>query len=254
MSKIGLIYCGFNTEEYIEKSLRPWIEARQNHLVGNDYMLCAVSVPFEGFDVGACDNTHTQLYQHLQNGEIDHLITSDKPMKETEARGAALKWLVAQGVETLVQWDSDELATTDQIAKILSFIAANPFTDCFRFSYKNLVFTENQYLAEPFTPMRAHRVKSGSYVADSFYDDNNVLYRGTITRDFKRDIDRVVKTIPKSLVWIKHATWISNERSHKKVLYQQARNWKCSFSWDDAQGGLIFNPALPAPEIARDEA
>lgn len=252
--KIGVIWVGFQTEDYVRPSSSPWIAAREHKLCGHEFLIAAVSVPFQGFDVGEHDNTRVVLHEFAQMGKIDWLIAHDTPMKETDARGEALRWLVAQGVTHVWQHDSDEFITVQEIAAIIRFIEARPHVDWFRLSLKNQVFTPSQYLVEPFTPPRIHRVDIGGYQAHSFYQDNNILYGGKVTRDLKPDMEFPHCLVPKSVAWIRHASWLNNSRSRAKCAYQAAR-WgadKCTFAWDDSKGGLIFNPAMPAPEIARE--
>ncbi len=254
--KIGVIYVGFNTEEYIAGSLGPWLEARASRLDGHEYVIAAVSVPFVGFDVGEMDHTYEALQLCKHTGKIDWLLAGTEPMKETEARGHALKWLVAQGVTHIVQWDSDEFPTTEQLSAILRFVAARPFVDFFRISYKNLVFTPDQYLAEPFTPPRIHKVHNGSgFLAAGFHQDNGVYYERPWSGERVLDTQLTSCTVPKHIAFVRHASWLNNSRSRRKISYQAARGWpNCTFAWDDTQGGLIWNPALPIPETARDSS
>ena len=67
-------------------------------------------------------------------------------------------------------------------------------------------------------------------------------------------------TVPKECAWIPHQTWMSDEKSKKKIDYQlRGRGWPaCSYSWDESRGGLVFNEeyyrarGLPLPETAQD--
>lgn len=254
--KVGVILCAWQAGDYLARSLTPWIDARKARLGGNDFVICAVSVPFVDFEQPAqLDDTHDRLALHWRCADIDHMVTSDTPMKETEARGAALRWLVEQGCDILVQWDSDEVATVEQLAAILRFAEGQPFTSWFRLSLVNLVFDEHTRLVDPFTPPRIHRVRAGSYRACGFYDDNNVLYCGTITRDFKHDVQLPSMTIPESVAAPLHYTWLNDERSKKKLEYQRRRWGHSAFRWDDKLG-LQFNEAyyrahgLSIPEVA----
>lgn len=256
MSVIGVIYCGFNCADLIEQSLTPWVEARATNLGGNQYLICCTSVPFLHFGDGrAHDSTHLILNEKWANREIDHIISHEIPTKETAARGEALKWLVGQGCDTLIQVDSDESHTLDEINRIFTFVAARPEIAAFRGSLKNWVEIGGTrgYLAEPFTPMRIHRVRHNTFLADSFWDDNNVLYRGTLTRNFMRDVDLPVLQIPKSVAWVSHETWPSNHRGELKSKYQLARGWTPSYLWDEEENMLVFNPAVPVPEIVVEE-
>lgn len=266
--KIGVIYCGYGTNEYIKDSLGPWINARATKLGGHEYMICAVSLCFKGFD-GADDGTQSMLRSYLGDGSIDWLITGPNGQPETAARGEALRWLVDNGADVIWQADSDEFYELDQIDRIARFVEANPWVVWFRLSLRNTVFTKDQYLVEPFTPPRIHQVKHGYLVSESFWDDNNVLYRGWPRRSWpdwneiieldkypSKDTSFASMTVPQSVAWIRHETWLSNERSKSKLSYQRARGWTCSFTWDDTNNRLIFNEAYykargePLPEVA----
>ena len=261
MSKYGIIWVGHQCEDMLERSLSPWIEARKSRLGGHDFVICAVSVPFEGFSQdGPQDDTVEALLARRVGGQIDHLISNlrmdgvddNRKWKETEARGEALQWLVCQGCDLTFMVDADEFYTSTDIFRILKFVEVYPLVDWFKISLHNAVFNEKTFLKEPFAPPRIHRVKVRGYQADSFWDDNNVLYCGTITRDLKRDIDLCCKTIPRSVAYPTHLSWLDNERSRKKCEYQESRSWKCSFRWNYDTGHLEWNPELPIPETETD--
>lgn len=261
-----IIFCAWQTREYLDESLTPWIEARRQSLGGHTFRIVAVCVPFVGFDHSdAPDGTRDYLYGALERGEIDEVINGDLPRTEVVARGAALQWAIQHSEgdgmdEATWQWDADEVATLDEIQRMADFMAANPLVAWARTSYRNAVFAKDQFLAEPFTPARIHRlaVPGRSYRAHSFYDDNNVMYGGTITRDLKRDLEFSSVTIPSSVAFPRHYTWLNDQRSRKKCAYQLARWGLCSFRWDDATNGLQFNEGyyrergLPLPEIVKE--
>ena len=255
--KIGIIYTAFNTDEYFARSLASWVEARRTRLGGHHFVIAAVSVPFVGFETSQVDSTCSRMKREQGEGTIDHLIVDRSPMPETQARGEALKWLVAAGTDCTIMVDSDEFWTIEQIASILDFVIKNPFIIWFKVSYKNRVFTKDQYLVEPFTPPRIHRSYFEGITASGFWDDNNVIYN-IEQGDQIRDIELPSLTIPISVAWVDHYTWISDSRSKEKVQYQMRRWGQSSFSWEDSRGGLIFNEAYykargqPLPEVAKD--
>jgi len=248
MSKIGLILVGHNCAEYFDECLNPWLEAKKEFNI----KICAVNCPFEGFPVDEDDESRDRLIKLRDSGEIDHLIMSEGPIKETEARGAALKWLVAQDCEISIMVDFDEVYQLEDIRKIIGFVEKQKFTVAFKVPLKNYVFNTRTYLAQPFEPFRIHRLRHNGYEAYGFWDDNNVQYRGTITRDIKYDIHFPYATIPSSLVFVKHFSWISNYRSRCKCLYQQNRQWVSSFIWDEKENTLKFNPIMPEPKVIKE--
>lgn len=260
MARFGVIFAAWQSEDLLDESLSPWVAARQARLGGHEYVICAVSVPFVGFpQPEVLDGTVSSLQRALGSGDIDQLVTSPIPLTEVAARGEALRWLVTAGCTVLVQADSDEAYRESDILGVARWVEANPFSVWARVSLRNAVFTRDQYLTEPFTPPRVHRVRVGSYRAHSFWDDNNVLYGGTITRDLKRDVDAFASaTIPTALCHPRHYSWLSDTRSRDKVAYQRRRWGHCSYQWDETTQTLAFDPTyysrrgLPLPEVAID--
>lgn len=248
--KIGLIVVGRNMEEYFGACLAPWLRARGGRLLDHEFMIAGVCVPFMGFPEQEDDGTGERFEELYRKGDIDLILHQNGAMPETEARGRALNNLVAHHCDLVIQVDLDELWTYKEIERVLRFVEGEPLVAWFKVCYKNLVFTEDQWLKDPFTPARIFRTKVGGYKAHSFYADNNILYGGTITRDLKRDEDFSHLTIPMHVAHVKHLTWLQDNRSKLKVEYQTARGWQCSFAWDEAKG-LIFNPVFRAPEVVR---
>lgn len=239
--KIGVLFCAYSTLDMLPESLAPWLAAKASRLGGHDYLITAVSCPFLGFPDAKDDGTVDALFKQVSHDKIDHLVVSDTPIPETEARGRALRWLAAQGCDLSIMVDSDEFYSMDEISRIMTFVSARPLIAAFKGSFRNCVFDENTYVTQPFRPMRIHRVRYGDYLLDSFWDDNNALYRAA-NGDFKRDIDLPVAQIPQSVQFTKHLTWISDERSRKKCEYQtKARGWECSFRWNYSLDRLEWN-------------
>ena len=255
--KIGVIFTAFNTEEYIAESLKGLIDARQNKLDGHEFFMVAVSLPFKDFPIENRDNTQEILKNYYNAKLIDELIIEPEFIKETEARTLALKKLIDNNCTFSWQIDSDEFYSIDHISKIIKFLEFNKLCAWFKVSYKNFVFDTNTYLIEPFIPARIHRLKfhdaNIKIIADSFYDDNNILYKENDGNVLFWDSGMPNMTIPKNYVWIPHYCWLSNERSKKKIDYQMKRWGRCSYKWEN---GLIFNREYyksinqPLPETA----
>ncbi len=261
--KIGCIFVAWQSADLLPSSLTPWVEAKRAQLGGHEYIVAAVSVPFEGFpQEEERDATRSILGAAAHVGDIDHVIVTDKPMKETEARGAALRWLVEKGVDTLWQHDSDEVAAQDDIARIAAFVENQPYVTWFRLSLRNAVFSPTTFLVEPFTPPRIHRVHARGYRAHSFSADNDVAYGGTITRDIIPQDRFSSMTVPTSVAFVRHLSWLNDLRSKRKCAYQQHR-WAppvgagCAFRWDETRG-LVWNEehfkltGQPIPDVIHD--
>lgn len=261
--KLGLIYTAYNTREYITRSLQPWIDFRWSKKLRADFLdhevvICAVNVAFVGFENGPEDGTRALLEDYREHGDIDYLITGPDNILEITARGMALRYLIDKECDTIIQWDSDEIPMENQINGIIGFVQANPFVAWFRLSYRNAYQTPDQYIAEPFTPPRIHRVQVDGYRVHSFSADNDIQYGGTITRDIKHQSHFPSLTIPASVAHIKHLTWLSDSRSRAKERYQRTRWGVCSFKWSEERQTIEFDSEYYAargeslPKVLRD--
>lgn len=233
--RIGIIYCAYSSEEYVEKSLEPFLAGAKGH----SFVVSAISYPFEKFEKGGNKKTLDILRKYRDEGKII-LNYGAEPIKETSARQIALTSLLQKGVDLVWMVDSDEFYTKEQIEKIIRFVAEEEFVTWFRVCFKNRVF-DNQYLEVPFCPPRIFRIKAPNYTIGQFYDDNNISYMGRLKNDVILDLALSNMTIPKSIAWVDHMTWLNNERSKKKVEYQNARGWNCSFKWNYEKNCLEFN-------------
>lgn len=257
--KLGVIFCGFNTAQYISDSLFPWIEARRKQIDGNQIVISAVSVPFVRFPGERTDSTAKIISDHFLKGDIDQCCVDNEPLEETVVRGNSLNYLKSVGCDAVIQVDSDEFYTLEQIEKILNIVNFNPFVVWFRLSLKNYIFDGKTYLEEPFQPPRIHRIKTvDGFEAAGFWDDNSVFY--TNGENTYQDRSFPTKTIHKNIIWVKHMTWLNDERGRDKVNYQKSRwgNDLCSYEWDDEKKELKFNGAyykrmgMPIPNVIKE--
>lgn len=250
--RVGVIFTAWQMAEYLPQSLGPWTDVRAQRLDDHEIVICAINVPFAGFPQAETSDVTTQILKNrLEDQEIDHLITSDEPMAETEARGAALTYLKTRDVDIVVQWDADEITTEYDISRILRYVDGQPYVAWFRISYANLVFDRRTRLVDPFTPPRIHRVQFGIDEATHFSADNDIAYGP------RHQSALPSMTIPEAVAAPLHYSWVADDetsraRCRAKIRYQlEGRQWpSCSFAWDDADG-LIFNPALSAPRTQR---
>ncbi len=245
MKTIGILYCGFNTEEYVDASIQPWINARADKLMDCEFVICAVSVPFleyKGDDFR--DGTTEALNDYYKNFKIDHLITEPQHVPEWIARNQAAQYLINQGAEILILVDSDEIWKEDQIQDVLSRVYLDKYTSWFSVQYRNFIFAKDQYLVDPFAPPRIFRVKTNGYTILNCVYDNDFSY-GTECFEFNKNCKKEVsfRELPTKTirgVLVDHYSWLSCENSRKKVKYQLKRWGACSYKWDDING-LSFN-------------
>jgi hypothetical protein len=244
---IGVIYCGYNTEEYVDQSIQPWINARENRLGGDEFVICAVSVPFEEYkDDPFKDSTTDALKDYYNNFKIDQLITEPKYVKEHVARDAALQWLLTKGVEIVCMVDSDEIFTESQISDIFNKVHLDRFTSWFSIQYRNFVFDKETYLIEPFTPPRIFRVNTNGYTLTKFFWDNDLQYsmhHYENSRLAHKEIS--YRELPHKLIRntpVNHYTWMNNPSGKRKCAYQLKHfSGVCGYKWDENNNCLVFN-------------
>lgn len=230
--KIGIIYCGYNTEEYVKDTIAPWIKAKQRY----DMIISAVSVPFEeylGLDQGK-DETTNILIDLLKENKIDSLYTDPKYVKESMARNFCLFNLLDKKCDLVVLVDSDEFYTDKDIDKLIDYINNTPQYDCYEVHLKNYVF-DGTYWVDGFHPFRAFRNDRNMGI-NQFYWDNDLIFNNGKTHKYTNYI-----TIPKDILHIKHMTWLNNEKSKLKVQYHLKHFGGCSYKWDEASNKLEFD-------------
>jgi hypothetical protein len=259
--RIGILFCAYNCEETVHESLNGWLQAKESKLDGNEYIISAVSVPFKEYkDINQNpDNTQYVLGEYVQSNKVDYLVSSPEFISESEARNLALEPLLTENLDLVILFDGDEIITTSQISNIINFIRLDPWCSWFSFSYKNYVFDTNTYLVDPFTPPRAFRVKTNGYILSSFNWDNDTVYKNILNSEYIFFKRLPTKVIPTSVAWIKHLTWLNNEKTKNKIAYQLNHfNGVCSYGWDREKDCLEFNMDfysknnIPLPITAKD--
>jgi hypothetical protein len=267
--KIGVLYVGYNQESYVSHSLSSWIFAKKVNLANHEYIISAVSLPFKEYKERNIieDNTISILDHSLEYKEIDSLIKEPKYISETEARNMSLQFLLANKVDVVILVDSDEFYTLEDIEKIFTYVSLERWISWFAVSLKNYVFDENTYLKIPFTPPRIFRTVTNGYRLLEMSYDNDVTYQTTLLTpkgDVVRNIshrDLPTKIIPQNIAFVRHLTWLSNEKTKEKIIYQKSR-WGengCSFEWNNELNALEFSKAYylsnhkSYPEILKDE-
>lgn len=264
--KIGILYCAYNCAEYLEKSLYPWIEVKEKHALGHNYIISAVSVPFEEYRdiVLTPDDTTEKLKFLADSGKIDNLVSEPKYVKEHIARNSALQFLLKADVDYVILWDGDECPQVKQLEAIIAFALRDSYITWFAVSYKNFVFDEKTFMVEPFMPPRIFKVFSNGYRLKEFYWDNDIHYventgdQFKVITEGKTDAQLFAKselfeekksyknmssaTIPDGVAWINHYSWIDNDKTKAKVEYQNKHfQGRCSFSVNKSSNKLEFN-------------
>ena len=243
----GIIYCGYNTEEYVVDSITPFLER-------DNFVVSAVSLPFaeyEGVD-NFKDNTTNILRELVGQRKLKYLVDNPPFIKEHEARNLALEPLSKYNIDYIWLVDSDEIYTPKQIEDICNYVEASD-SNFFHLSLKNFVFDKNHYLEEPFCPPRIFKTKLDiPAVLSEFYWDNDVAYMcsGRLSawgedfvsaRLFPYKQLQGVETIPSDIAFIDHYSWLNNTIGKRKVAYQLKHFGHCGYKWNEKKKCLEFD-------------
>lgn len=247
--KWGILLTAFNCADTLEQCLTPWIELKDE--LG--LVISAVSVPFAEYKDMAVpvDNTRDILEGYLARREIDFLFTEPDYLGEAAARSLALNPLLSIDVETVQLLDGDEVMEPKQIRAAYKFVEKSEDVCWFSNHFRNYIGDGKGYV-EGFCPPRFFRTKCGNLSLNRFVWDNDPVYRREDGVEFDyRNLPASV--MPKNLYYPRHYTWMQNERSRLKIIYQTKHFGHCSYKWED--GEIKFNPdyykkiGKPIPEL-----
>lgn len=232
---IGLILAQRNDGEYLTRCLEPWITWRKD----NPLLISCLDVCFgENGSGGSTDGSFETLQRYKNANLIDFLQQPPDGLKEHDARNVALKWLLEKKCDTIISIGADEIFTSLDTRKIFKYIEKEEFVPIFRIHYKNYVGDEKHYV-KGFNPQRIWRVNYNGYKLQKFFWDDDILY---LNEKGEEVIDRNLpqKTVPN--VFVKHLTWLSNERSRNKIIYQNRHFVTgCGYKWNDENKSVEIN-------------
>ena len=255
MKKYGIIYCGYNTEDYVLKSIEPFLN-RDNHIVS------AVSVPFKeykGIDT-LHDHTTDLLRELVEQKKLKYLVDSPQYVTEAEARNFALFYLKKYNIDYVWLVDSDEFYTEEHINKIEEYVESSN-KNLFKLSLKNHVFDLDHYLEEPFCPPRIFKtnIKDNLFL-EGFYWDNDICYRKGEDKGSMISYEGIedLEIIPKEVAYIPHYTWLNDRIGKRKVEYQHRHFGHCGYKWNNDKHCLEFDESfhekhnIPIPKVTKD--
>lgn len=261
--KIGIIAQGKNCADVLDEVLKPWIELFQEL----DIHICLVTSTFKemekiGEPIENIDGTWNLMESYASRFHKNiSAVRFENYTTEAESRERARQVLMAKDIDVDLIWLldlSDEFYTKEQILNILKFVKSESFCAWFGISFKNYIFDKKTYLKKPFTPPRIWRTQLDEYKLSECIYDNDFSYK---TGDGSEISDKRLPNyiIPHSYAWIKHYTWLNDERSRKKVMYQNhhfSHGAGCFLDWVDDQ--LVWNKSYfektkePVPEVIKE--
>ncbi len=248
--KLGIIFCAYGIPEYVGQSINSWIKAKEKY----DIKIAAVHGQFKEYHENGIEDKDEATLLHLGvlSGEkkIDYLYyqnnyyNNEQKIYQTEAeiRDKGLQYLLDENVDYVMLWDSDEAITDIEIDNLFTYLQDpdNQLYTYHRIEYKNLIW--NNKFIRGFNPKRVFKVDFENHKLYKCYNDNDFLYHTKLTNSsikIYRDEQFSGKQIPINLINPLHFSWNDYERSKKKIDYQRARGWDCSYTYDDKE--ISFN-------------
>jgi hypothetical protein len=243
--KIGVLFTVYNCEKYLEKCLSPWFELKNRY----NFIFATNSGMFSDYLTLGIPYRNKETLEILKEYDLDFLITTkgNNLLGEDESRNMCLEFLNGRGCDLIWVLDGDEVYTKNQIINIMEFIHKNPTFDHYSVNFKNLTIKEHLFLDYPheriFWTNRYGGIKH-------FYFDNRFQYNdGT---DF---FSALGVEIPKSVAYIKHNSWLSDDiRTKDKIIYQKFRycgpngdlpiECRCTYEWDTINDRLKFSESF----------
>jgi len=231
--KIGVLLSAYNSEEYIDGCLQPWINLKNEF----EIIIGCNSGMYKEYTTLGFKPRNKETLAKLINYELDFLITTGMGslLNENDSKNNVLH-VLKNNCDLIWIVDSDEFYTEVEIRNILNFIQKTHQYDWYSVNLKNYTFTK-QLWVDGFCPPRIFRTDRNGGI-EHFYFDNHILYKDGETFESKPTI-----SIPRDVAWIKHYSWLSEDsRTKEKISYQQQRFiGGCSFVWDEETNSLKYS-------------
>lgn len=263
---IGLLLACYNDIEFFDDCLKPWVELKEE-------LNIKIAISFGIFkqykELGYIDDGRDASEHIIHKKYEDFLYIQNnywyqKPEEfiyqtEIELRNYSLNYLLKENCDYIKLIGIDEIYTKDQIRDLVNYIKSNQSVCSFNIRMKNFVFDKNHYILD-FCPVRVYKVNYIDWKLKGFHGDDEGYYENDLEE--KSDYRRFPNIeIPNVLP--KHFTWLDDERSRGKILYQRLR-WNgengCSFTYDknnklcfNEEYFKIYNKTKPEVFIINDE-
>lgn len=254
--KIGFLMCGYECDEYIDRVLAPWVELK-NQSSSDQFVFSCVYGQFKEYaEMFGQQQVTKPEWANKYSDLIDNFILAETPDSEANHRNLALKYLQDQQCDIIWLLDiQDEIYSLEGIKNIIQYVKSNEYYCWYSVSLKNYVFDEKTYLLDPFTPPRIFRTSFNGFKLKNFSFDNDPVYQDAKIMDlpgidysFDSTRYRSYKqfsniTIPVSVCGnVNHYTWLNNEKSKFKILYQNKHfNGICGYKWNEQENKVEFN-------------
>ena len=222
--KIGILLSAYNSEEYIDECLRPWINLKNEF----DITIGCNSGMYKEYINFGFRPKNKETLTKLINYELDFLITTGikSLFGENDSKNNVLH-VLKNNCDLVWIVDSDELYSETDIKNIINYIKETHEFDWYSINFKNYTFTEKTFI-DGFCPPRIFRTDRNGGI-NKFYFDNHILYNDGDIFENKSN-----RSIPRNVAWIDHYSWLNKDsRSIEKIEYQNQRfGGECAFRWN----------------------
>ena len=235
--KIGLLLTAYNSENYINSCLDPWVKLKEKYNIE----IAANSGMFSDYKALGFENKNQGTLDKLNQYKFDYFIKTDDQnlLDEDSSRNKCLNYLInEQNCDLIWVLDADEIYKGLEIENIINYVNKN---DALYYSvnFKNYIFTKDY--SSDYSPPRIFWTNRNSGIK-KFHFDNYITYNdNSVSEAFPHH------EIPKNIAYVDHYSWLAEDsRTKEKIIYQNKRfageeNAKCAFVWDNNYDCLLFN-------------
>lgn len=229
--RIGVLLTAYNSENYIDECLEPWLNLKDELDI---FIGCNSGMFKDYLDLGFKPNNKKTLSKLVEKN-LDFLVATGSKilLDEDTSRNTVLNTM-KKDCDLIWILDSDEFYKEDEIRNILKVISETPQYDWYSINFRNFTLTENLW-TDGYCPPRIFRTDRYDGISH-FYFDNHIVYNNGEAFDYKPNF-----SIPRNIAWVKHYTWLESDvRTKEKIKYQNYRfSGGCSFEWDEESSNKL---------------
>lgn len=240
--KIGITMIGYECQEQLEKVLPYWIRLKENPPANSRIESIKIGFThgcFEetaklGFPILSTDGTIEHLMKLKDTDSIDYLQIRDTPQKEYEMWTNGFQTF-KDDIDLLWMLNTDEFWELDEIENVLKYIENNDLLDFYKVNFKNFCIDEDTWIDDFIVPRIWWAKKQGGI--KRFYQDDLLEYNNG-----KKDVQCSHLTIPPSVAFPKHYSWVGSKAYlQRKLNFQKLRYGGSSYRWNDITDKLELN-------------
>lgn len=240
--KIGVIFCIYNCEEYVDRCVSSWFDLRSKI----DFIFTVTSGRFIDYATLGIPDNNLQTKRKLAEWDFDYcsITGGEKLLDEDSSRNRCLEFLKPHHCDLIWLVDGDEFYTESDIISILDFVNKHEEIEAFSVNFKNYSIEYPLFLnyTRPTLYRNSMYGGIGRFFFDCFYSCSDGVHS-------IHDLPSIA--IPPYIAWVEHYTWLPNISTFDKIKYQELRycgpngdrpvETRCSFCWQDDEKKLRLN-------------